>query len=211
MPSSPSRSKSACMKRRNSGISISNQSSNARANPGVFSSHDVVARVGQRASRPAQRLRNAAPTARRRPGPPRASTTATRIGAATARRRAAPASTTGRADRAAPSPRSPSRTSRTERASGPCTDINCAEIVRSAFAVRLYAGTRPNDGRSPASPVQIRRIAHRAGDVVAVRERRDARRHRRRRAAAASRPACARATTGCTCGRESRSPCRGGS
>jgi hypothetical protein len=37
MPASPSRSKSACMKRRNSGISISNHSSKAAANPGVFS------------------------------------------------------------------------------------------------------------------------------------------------------------------------------
>ena len=48
----------------------------------------------------------------------------------------------------------PRRTSRTLRASGPWTDINCAEIARSVFVVALYAGTRPNDGRRPTMPVQ---------------------------------------------------------
>ena len=50
--------------------------------------------------------------------------------------------------------RKPSRTSCTVRASGPCTLMSCAEIARSAFSDGWNAGTRPNDGRSPASPQQ---------------------------------------------------------
>ena len=39
-----------------------------------------------------------------------------------------------------------------ERASGPCTEKICADSDRSLPALGLNAGTRPNDGRSPASP-----------------------------------------------------------
>ena len=67
------------------------------------------------------------------------------------------------------------------RASGPLHRHQLRrEATRSAACVGLYAGTRPNEGRIAARPQAIRRKAHRAGDVVAVSERRDAGRDRRR-------------------------------
>ena len=73
----------------------------------------------------------------------------------------------------------PRRRSRTVRASGPCTDRICDDIERSAVALGLNAGTRPNDGPQPGQAAGVGRIANRPGDVVAVRQRRDAGRHRR--------------------------------
>jgi hypothetical protein len=48
----------------------------------------------------------------------------------------------------------PSRTSRTRRASGPCTDMIWPVIGRSSVALALNAGTRPRVGRIPATPQQ---------------------------------------------------------
>ena len=49
---------------------------------------------------------------------------------------------------------SASRTSATWRASGPCADIRCASIGRSAVALALNAGMRPCVGLMVATPLQ---------------------------------------------------------
>jgi hypothetical protein len=127
--------------------------------------HDLVARVGQRAGRGAQRLLHRQDWARCRPGLRARRRSRRGAGAPAPTSGAGP--TTGRADRAAPSRASASRTSRTERASGPCTDMSCEEMVRSRVAVPLYAGCVRTTGAGRRARAE-RGIAHRARDVVAL-------------------------------------------
>ncbi len=88
------------------------------------------------------------------PRPAGSTTMATRIG----RTGGGPSNgtSTQRGSRGSPadSARKATRRSRTRRANGPFTAINCEEIGRVPLEVPLKDGTRPKVGRMPATPLQ---------------------------------------------------------